>query len=207
MARRISRPEGLRYICGAGVALAASWAIALSAQAPAAANDGPQYVARTNNLIRPDNYREWIFVGSSVGLSYPAPGQAAGPAEFHSVFVNPSSYRSFMQTGKWPDKTAYVLEFRGVGKEAVANREGQFQTGLLRVEVNVKDSRFPDGWAYFLFRGAEKSVAPLAGDTAQRCIDCHTAHTAVERTFVQFYPALLEVAKRMGTVRKDYTDP
>jgi hypothetical protein len=182
-----------------------SWAIALSAQAPA--TDGPKYAAGTNNLIRPADYREWIFAGSSLGLNYPAPGQAAGPSAFENVFVNPSSYRAFMQTGKWPDKTAFALEFRGVGTEAVANRDGHFQTALNAFEVNVKDSRFPDGWAYFTFREGEKTATPLSGDTVKRCIDCHTAHTAVERTFVQFYPTLLEVAKRMGTVRKDYTDP
>ena len=177
----------------------------MSAQAPA--SDGPKYAAGTDNLLRPADYREWIFLGSSLGLNYPAPGEAQGPAQFNNVFVNPASYRSFLQTGKWPDKTIFVLEFRGVGKEAVANREGQFQTDLQGIEANVKDSRFPDGWGYFIFRGNGNATAPLSGDTVKRCIDCHSAHTAVERTFVQFYPTLLEVAKRMGTVRKDYTDP
>ena len=184
-------------------ALVASWVYAVSAQQ----GDGPKYAAGTNNLMRPADYREWIFLGSSLGLNYPAPGAAQGTAQFNNVFVNPSSYRSFMQTGKWPDKTIWVLEFRGVGKEAVANREGQFQTGVTGYEANVKDSRFPDGWGYFAFNGAGASAPPLSGDTVQRCIDCHTAHTAVERTFVQFYPTLLEVAKKNGTVRKDYTDP
>jgi len=191
----------------AGLALASgmSWMIAVSAQTPP--GDGPKYAAGTNNLVRPSDYREWIFLGSSLGLNYPAPGAAQGPAQFNNVFVNPSSYRSFMKTGKWPDKTIWVLEFRGVGKEAVANREGQFQTGVVGFEANVKDSRFPDGWGYFVFRDNENATAPLSGDTVKRCIDCHSAHTAVERTFGQFYPTLLEVAKRMGTVRKDYTDP
>jgi len=185
--------------------LAASLAHALSAQtAPA---DGPRYAAGTNNLLRPDNYREWVFLGSSLGLNYPAPGAAPGPDQFNNVFVNPSSYREFMKTGKWPDKTIWVLEFRGVGRESVANREGKFQTGIVGFEANVKDSRFPDGWGYFGFRGGEGSAAPLSGDTVKRCIDCHSAHTAVERTFVQFYPELLQVAKKLGTVKKDYTDP
>jgi hypothetical protein len=183
--------------------LAASWAHALSAQQ----TDGPKYAQGTNNLLRPDNYREWVFLGSSLGLNYPAPGAAPGPDQFNNVFVNPTSYRSFLQTGKWPDKTIWVLEFRGVGKESVANRTGQFQTGIVGFEANVKDSRFPDGWGYFGFRAGEASASPLSGDTVKRCIDCHTAHTAVERTFVQFYPTLLEVAKKMGTVKKDYTDP
>ncbi len=190
-----------------GAALAASWAYALSAQTPAGAGDGPKYVGATNNLVRPDNYREWVFLGSSLGLNYPAPGAAPGPDQFENVFVNPSSYRAFMQTGKWPDRTIWVLEFRGVGTEAVANRQGRFQTGVVGFEANVKDSRIPGGWGYYGFRDGQASVAPLSGDTVQRCIDCHSAHGAVERTFVQFYPTLFEVAKKMGTVRKDYTDP
>lgn len=184
--------------------LAATWTFAASAQAPA--DDGPKYT-NGNNLVRPDNYREWIFLGSSLGLNYPAPGAAPGPDQFNNVFVNPTSYRSFLQTGKWPDKTIWVLEFRGVGKESVANREGKFQTGIVGFEANVKDSRFPDGWGYFGFGDRDKDAKPLSGDTVKRCIDCHSAHTAVERTFVQFYPTAFEVAKKMGTVKKDYTDP
>src|SRR4051812_18575184 len=87
--RSIRRDHGARgfsrAIIACALALAASFTYALSAQTPA--NDGPQYVAGTDKLIRPVNYREWIFIGSSVGLNYPAPGQAAQPAQFENVFV------------------------------------------------------------------------------------------------------------------------
>jgi len=195
-----SRTSASIVLCAA---LASSWVYAVSAQQ----GDGPKYAAGTNNLLRPADYHEWTFLGASLGLNYPASGAAPGASQFNNVFVNPTSFRSFMQTGTWPDKTVFVLEFRGVGKEAVANREGQFQTGVVGMEAEVKDARFPDGWAYYGFRDGDKNAAPLSGDTVKRCIDCHTAHTAVERTFVQFYPTLLEVAKKTGTLRKDYTDP
>lgn len=198
-----TRGHGASLVLLALLILVATWTFALSAQQ----TDGPKYAQGTNNLLRPTDYREWMFIGSSIGLNYPAPGTAPGPDQFNNVFVNPSSYREFMKTGKWPDKTIWVLEFRGVGKESVANRTGQFQTSIVGFEANVKDSRFPDGWGYFGFRAGETSASPLSGDTVKRCIDCHTTHTAVERTFVQFYPTLLEVAKKMGTVKKDYTDP
>ena len=103
-------------------ALTASGIYAVSAQT--AVSDGPTYAAGTSNLIRPADYREWIFVGSSIGLNYPPPGAPAGPQMFHNVFVNPSSYRSFMRTGKWPDKTVLILEMRGAGRETTANRDG-----------------------------------------------------------------------------------
>jgi hypothetical protein len=65
------------------------------------ASDGPQFVNGAN-LARPANYREWVFIGSSVGLTYQPPSaarQAAPP--FGNVFVNPAGYRGFMETGRW----------------------------------------------------------------------------------------------------------
>jgi hypothetical protein len=179
------------------------------AQAPpagsAASGDGPQY-ASGNNLIPPANYREWSFLSSSLGLTYQP---SSSDPVFQNVFVNPSSYRSFMQTGKWPDKTVFVLEFRGSKTETSKN--GRFQSDLTGIEAEVKDSRFPDGWAYFGYGpndlGKPAGVAPLSASQATRCVECHTQHTAVERTFVQFYPTLFEVAKRRGTVKPNYTDP
>jgi hypothetical protein len=201
----------------AGAALAAllmSWDWRASAQQPAqpGGDDGPRYSSGTN-LIRPANYREWVFLSSSLGLTYQPPGAAAtspAPPTFGNVFVNPSSYRGFMQTGKWPDKTIFVLEFRHSGTESTVNKDGRFQTDLAGIEAEVKDTRFHDGWAFFGFGQTDPpnaGVAPLSGDTVARCIDCHTEHTAVERTFVQFYPTLLDVAKRFGTVKPNYTEP
>jgi hypothetical protein len=39
-------------------------------------------------------------------------------------------------------------------------------------------------------------VAPPLPFTAS-CYNCHAINTAVENTFVQFYPTLFEVAKKM----------
>jgi hypothetical protein len=199
----------------AGVALAAL-ALALvrtwgaSAQQQSAGDDGPRYSNGTD-LIRPTAYREWMFLSSSLGLTYQPPGAKPDTSPtFGNVFVNPSSYRSFMQTGKWPDKTIFVLEFRQSGTEASVSKDGRFQTGLQGIEAEVKDARFPDGWAFFGFGppGAPNvGVAPLSASAAAPCVECHSQHTAVERTFVQFYPTLLEVAKRLGTVKPGYTEP
>ena len=177
-----------------------------------AADDGPRYSSGMN-LIRPTNYREWIFLSSSLGLTYQPPGRSTispAPPTFGNVFVNPSSYRSFMQAGKWPDKTIFVLEFRQSGTEASVNKDGRFQTSFAGFEAEVKDARFSDGWAFFGFGPPgppNEGVAPLATERAAPCVECHTQHTAVERTFVQFYPTLLEVARRLGTVKPNYTEP
>ena len=175
---------------------------AVRAQVP---GDGPRYADGTN-LVRPPDYREWTFLGSGLGLTYEA--ETASPVpNFTNVFVNPSSYRAFMQTGAWLNGTVFVLEVRRSQTDAAPNKGGRFQTDFLALEAEVKDSRFPDGWAFFNFgRGTALTdvAAPLSGEAAASCVECHTKHTAVERTFVQFYPTLLEVARRHGTVKPGF---
>ncbi|MBI4264556.1 MAG: hypothetical protein HY657_09285 [Acidobacteria bacterium] len=71
----------------------------------------------------------------------------------------------------------------------------------------MKDARFPEGWAFFNFGQAaalRDAAGPLSGEAVARCVDCHTKHTAVERTFVQFYPTLLEVAREKGTLKPGF---
>ena len=197
--------------------------LVLAAQQPPA--DGPTYV-KGDNLVRPANYREWVFIGSGLGLTYDQ--GADSNTTFTNVFVNPAAYRGFMNTGRWPDKSVFVLEFRASATEAPPNTNGRFQTRLVGLEAEVKDARFPDGWAFYNFRlkaeatgkpeatgkaeatvrldaaAVADSVAPLAGKDVASCVDCHTKNTAVERTFVQFYPTLLEVARAKGTVKPGF---
>jgi len=183
------------------VVLAYVIAFSLGMRAQQATGDGPRYTGTA--LVRPTDYREWIFLSSGLGMTYEPPSANPRPPTFGNVFVNPSSYRSFMQTGKWPDKTIFVLEFRNSDSEASINKSGRFQTGLAAVEAEVKDSRFADGWAFFNFRG-DAPTEPMSASASAPCVECHTKNTAVERTFVQFYPTLLEVARRMGTVKPGF---
>jgi len=186
--------------------LAFGISFSLAARAQQASADGPRYTNGTT-LVRPTDYREWTFLGAGLGMTYEPATSAQSTPRFTNVFVNPSSYRSFMRTGKWPDRTIFVLEGRNSSSEAAINKGGRFQTELTGLEAEVKDSRFPDGWAFFDFgrAGSSKDVAePLSGEKVAPCVECHTKHTAVERTFVQFYPTLLDVARRMGTLKPGF---
>jgi hypothetical protein len=119
---------------------------------------------------------------------------------FDNVFVNPSAYRAFLQTGTWPDKTVLVLELRASESKGSINKGGSYQTGVRAVEVNVKDEkRFPGKWAFFGFNGAAKTAKQIP--TTAACYTCHAEHGLVDSTFVQFYPTLLEVAKAKGTAK------
>jgi hypothetical protein len=186
-------------------ALALILAVAGAARARQGGGDAIRYVNGTH-LVLPADYRQWVWVSSGLGMTYE--GEAARPDRpptFTNVFVNPSSYRAFLDTGRWPDRTLFILEFRASTSQGSINTGGHFQGALVGVEAEVKDARFPDGWAFFNFGNritANASAEPIAD--AARCVDCHTKHTAVERTFVQFYPTLLEAARKHGTVKTGF---
>jgi hypothetical protein len=180
---------------------------AMTAGSQPPSGDGPQYQNNTD-LVRPADYRSWPFIGAGLGMTYDGERgtQAASPdnPRFTHAFVNPTSYAHFMRTGTWPDGTVFMLEFRGSQPEGSINRAGRFATQLTFLEAEVKDARFPDGWAFYAFGLGDRlaSVAkPLAGAEVAACVECHSDHAAVERTFVQFYPHLLEVAREKGTLK------
>ena len=175
--------------------------LVLPAQTQSKTN-GPVFLA-DNQLVRPANYREWIWVSSGLGMTYGPREQSASPAEprFDNVFVTPEAYRAFMKTGKWPNKTMFVLEIRSSQSHGSINKDGHFQGDVVTIEAEVKDeSRFPEKWGFFPFRGNEQTAKPAPPATTE-CQSCHSRNGAVDNTFVQFYPTLLEVAKQKGTLK------
>jgi len=174
-------------------------AFALAAQT---ANDGPQF---TNNghLTLPKDYRQWTFLSSGLGMTYgPAASADTANPSFDNVFVNPSSYRAFIETGRWPDKTMFVLEVRSATSHGSINNAGHYQNELRAIEAEVKDEkRFPQKWNFFAF-GLKDTGNPLPADSA--CNSCHSQNGAADNTFVQFYPTLLEVAKKKNTLTPAY---
>ena len=173
-------------------------ALTLSAQS----GDGPQFTAG-GELGLPKNYREWVYLSSGLGMTY-GPAQSADPVNpnFDNVFVNPSSYRAFLDTGRWPDKTMFILEVRRSRGKGSINNGGHYQSEVVSVEAAVKDEqRFPQKWAYINFGHSDKA-RPLPATSS--CNSCHSQNAAVENTFVQFYPTLLDVAVARKTLNPAY---
>ena len=61
----------------------------------------------------PERYCEWVYLTSGFDMSYNPSVRMANHHMFDNVFVDPASYRVFVKTGTWPDKTMLVLEVRG----------------------------------------------------------------------------------------------
>ena len=191
-----------RIICLAGLivvgGLMKQWAAEPGAPAV------PEYT-RDNQLVLPSHYREWVFLSSGLGMFY-GPSENLSPdreQRFDNVFVTPAAYQSFLQTGKWPEKTMFVLEVRRSASKGSINNAGHYQSDVEGVEVEVKDSsRFSgNGWAFFGF--GKSSTAKMIPASAS-CYTCHPTRGAVDNTFVQFYPTLLPIAKQKGTLNPAY---
>jgi hypothetical protein len=176
------------------IAIAVIMCMAAQAQEPQFTRDG--------QLVRPKDYREWVFLSSGIGMTYGLLAQGATPENprFENVFVNPRAYKAFLATGTWPDKTMLILEVRSSKTNGSINRAGHFQEEIVGVQVEVKDeARFPGKWGFFRLSESGEPAAMLPA--TETCYACHSKNGAVDNTFVQFYPTLLPVAKAKGTLK------
>ena len=167
----------------------------------AGTSQGPEL--RDGKVAFPSGYKQWVFLSAGLGMAYGPNAPADGaPKSFTNVYVNPAAYRAFLSSGTWPDRTMFVLEIRKSATQGSINKAGFYQTDLVAVEGNVKDARLPGGWGFFDFGREQTPKAPLP--QSAECYACHAANTAVEHTFVQFYPELMAVARKLGTVKPGY---
>jgi hypothetical protein len=171
------------------------------AQAPTANSGESPHFTQDGKLEFPANYREWTYLTTGLNMSY-APRMGMNHDMFDNVFVNPSAYKAFLETGTWPDQTMLVLEVRGAGSKASINKSGHFQNGdVMGREVHLKDKRLPGGWAFF---GFDETKPTSAFPHEMDCYSCHEKHGAVDTTFVQFYPTLLPIAENKSTLSAGY---
>lgn len=180
-------------------------AFILLAAAPEEKMPKPQYDEK-GQLLRPADYREWIFLSAGYGMNYsPEPG---GHEMFTNVFVQRWAYNQFLSSGKWPEQSMFVIDERDASSRSSINQKGHYQTDLMGLAVEVKDSaRNPEKWAYYGFDADGKTAGAMPKGNG--CWSCHEAHAAVEHTFVQFYPTLKVVAKKFVTyneAREQVTD-
>jgi len=169
---------------------------AQSANSPAA----PVYTA-DGELVFPPNYREWTYLTTGLDMDYSPTVNLAEHSMFDNVFVNPEAYKAFVDSGKWPDKTVFVLEGRVAGSKGSINKGGHYQTTeIMSRSIHVKDES-RGGWAFYGFGDGPNGRRIPANAV---CYSCHADHAAVDTTFVQFYPTLLEIARQKNSFSPGY---
>lgn len=157
----------------------------------------------SGQIALPQDYREWVYLSSGLGMTYgPAASANSEHQNFDNVFVTRRAYQSFQQTGIWPDKTMFILEVRSSRTNGSINRGGHYQGEIMAIEGEMKDETNAQGkWTFFSFDLDKAAGTPFPRTAA--CYSCHSQHGAVDNTFVQFYPTLLPIALKKGTVKPE----
>ena len=192
--------------------VAIAFALQASAQAPAStaptatsSPDVPRY--DNKNLLFPDGFRNWMFVGSNRGLLYKGDAEP-GPITFHNIYINPEAYAYFQDNGQFPDPTMLVMDiYDSLDREpqGVITR-GSYDGPWDGNFVAVKDSGRPPGpngeksiWAYYIFSPDQtdptKPQASAAAEPDANCYACHKEHGMIDNVWVQLYPILRSLVK------------
>jgi hypothetical protein len=192
---------------GSLVVGATAFCFVLAASGPSArsqSSEEPRYTP-SGDLLLPNGFDTWVFVGSNLGLSY-TPDAAAASApprapsqQFHNVSINKAAYDYFSANGRFPERTVLVMQvFEAADKEPRGVlASGVFNGRRIGLEVAVKNATRPDGeatpWAYYNFTDPSDRSKVLASATAypdEVCANCHQRHASIDNVWVQFYPAL-----------------
>lgn len=186
-----------------GICVSVSWerAPALSVAAHSSENPKPGFNQK-GELLRPQGYRQWVYVGTPLTPNELNPPAAPFP-DFHNVYIHPEDFQHYERTGAFREGTVLVKELVGVGSKQASSGKGYFMGDFIGLEVTLKDSaRYPNepgNWAYFSFG----HKYPLADVTAPlptaACNSCHQAAAAEDFVFTQYYPILR--AARGGTAK------
>ena len=153
-----------------------------------------------NNLLRPKDYRSWVFVGTSSTPKSQDP-KVLFP-DFQNVYIDPVGYAYWKKHGKWKEGTVIVKELLREGDTNSAVGHGFFQGAYYDLSAQVKDStRFPDmhdGWNYFGYADFKKNVlTATSAPLGINCASCHVQNAADGAVFYQYYP-ILQDAKGYG---------
>jgi hypothetical protein len=182
-----------------GVLPVVAFAFALSRNVDAQSTGAAVFEGK-NTLLRPEGYREWVFVGSSLGLSYaqnPAPTRNESSELYHNVYINPAAYREFSKTGKFPEGTVMILELATAEVKREPGLQGSYEKEFVALEASVKDSkRFEGGWGYFGFTERGKLKEKADPFPQNNCWSCHDQKAATDHVFTQFYPVLRAAAPK-----------
>ncbi len=167
------------------------------------ANYTPSFTS-DGELVRPDKpiWREWVFIGTPVTPNALNDGNAPFP-EFHSVYIDPESWRHWRRTGKFREGTVLAKELSRVysedansdGSTEQTSGRGYFMGEFSGFEIAMKSKeRFPKEpgyWAYFTFGHHAPPYAKTAKQMpAEACNACHDASAKEDWVFTQFYPVL-----------------
>lgn len=166
----------------------------------------PEFNAK-GELVQPVDFRQWVFIGAPLTPHGLNNGKANFP-EFHNVYVQPSAFKAYRATGKWPEGTMMVKELQLVngpaefpdGSRFEPSGRGYFPGPVNGLDVSVKDSkRFAEtkNWGYFNFNHSAPPYLKAASlRPVGECAGCHIANADEDMVYVKLYKPILNPLPR-----------
>jgi len=159
-------------------------------------------ISDDGTLVRPVDYRTWVYVGTPLTPNDMNNGKAAFQ-EFHNVYIDPVSYAHYKKTGTWREDTILMKELVSVGGKAAVSGNGYFMGDFIGLEATIKSAKHfpnePGNWAYYSFTNHDTGI--LAADSkpfaSESCNLCHEGSAQDDFVFTQHYP-VLSAAKGVG---------
>ena len=155
-------------------------------------------------LLQPAEFRAlWVYLGSPFTPNSLNDGEAGFP-EYHNVYVQPSAFKAYRKTGKWPEGTMMLKELQLVdsakgdeddGSRYEVSGRGFFPGAVNGMDVAVKDSsKFSEtkNWGYFNFGHHAPPYAKSAmAAPKEACAQCHIDSAGEDMVFEKFYKPIL----------------
>lgn len=104
------------------------------------------------SVNQPENWRSWVFVGAPLTPNALNGGEAPFP-EFHNVYIEPSAFAYWQETGEWADGTQLAKEL------VLLLKFGGLPTGLGQRFLRAK-----------LWPGLLSGRVPRLGTEGERCV-------------------------------------
>lgn len=193
----------LKSVLGLGMGIGIA-ALAYGAMSPAAvaqqdADWKPKWTS-SGELELPTGYREWIYLGSPLTPNALNGGKAGFP-EYHNVYMHPTAYKMYKETGEFPEGTILLKELQLTidpqekdGSRSEVSGRGYFPGAFNGIDIAVKDStRFADSqnWGYFNFgHHAPPYAKTAAAAPTESCAQCHIDNATKDMVFSKFYQIL-----------------
>lgn len=163
----------------------------------------PARFSEGGKLMLPENWREWVFIGSPTSPDSMNNGEAYMPG-FKYVYIDPDSFAHWKKTGTFRTGTMIVQERLKVVEAEYINNRALIPGDYLGLSAMVKDAeRYPDSiWGFFSFgRPPYGEQVPEIGSMDELgCAGCHY-HADQDWVFTRFYP-VLQAAKPAAVAGK-----
>lgn len=186
----------MRRMIPAVLALTLGLAVMVSRGRESGSSFSP-YVDGEGSIRIPEDYREWVFLGSWHIAPEKGVDDAAGVAGFHNVYTQLGTVKAYRETGQFPDGAVIVKELLKTETGDLTTGEVSWATEIEGWFVMVKDTqgRFPKnplwggGWGWVLFN-SDKPRQTVTKNWRTDCLGCHAPAKRTDWVFVEGYPVL-----------------